>query len=76
VTAIATLRAEVYPRWSGILLLAGVGFLFDFFVVEYLPPLAGQLGGAIFGMVLAFAFAWIRVSICMAGAKQRRDLPA
>jgi len=59
-TAIATLRAEVYPRWSGILLLAaGVGFLFDFFVAEYLPPIAGQLGNAIFGMVFALAFAWI-----------------
>jgi hypothetical protein len=66
VTAIATLRAEVYPRWSGILLLAaGVGFLFDFFVAEYLPPLAGQLGNAIFGMLFAFAFAWIGVSIWM-----------
>lgn len=63
-TAIATLRAEVYPRWSGILLLAaGVGFLFDFFVAEYLPPIAGQLGGAIFGMLFALALAWIGISI-------------
>ena len=69
-TAIATLRAEVYPRWSGILLLAaGVGFLFDFFVAEYLPPLAGQLGDAIFGMVFALAFAWIGVSIWMGLSK-------
>ncbi len=63
-TAIATLRAGVYPRWSGILLLAaGVGFLFDFFVAEYFPPIAGQLGGAIFGMLFALALAWIGVSI-------------
>jgi len=63
-TAIATLHAEVYPRWSGILLLAAsVGFLFDFFVAEYLPPIAGQLGGAIFGMLFALALAWIGVSI-------------
>lgn len=76
-TAIAMLRAAVYPRWSGILLLAaGVGFLFDFFVAEYVAPLAGQLGNAIFGMLFALAFAWIGVSICMARAKQRRDLPA
>jgi hypothetical protein len=69
-TAIATLRAEVYPRWSGILLLAaGVGFLFDFFVAEYLPPIAGQLGGAIFGMLFALAFAWIGVSIWMGLSK-------
>ncbi len=63
-TAVATLRAAVYPRWSGILLLAaGVRFLFDFFVAEYLPPIAGQLGGAIFGMLFALALAWIGVSI-------------
>ena len=66
-TAIATLRAEIYPRWSGILMLAAsVGFLFDFFVAEYLPPIAGQLGNAIFGMLFALAFAWIGVSIWMA----------
>jgi len=65
-TAIATLRAAVYPRWSGILLLAAsAGFLFDFFVAEYLPPIAGQLGNAIFGMLFAFAFAWIGISIWM-----------
>ena len=63
-TAIATLRAEVYPRWSGILLLAaGGGFLFDFFVAEDLPPIAGPLGGAILGMVMASAFAWIGIAI-------------
>ena len=63
-TAIATLGAEVYPRWSGILLLAaGAGFLFDFFVAEYLPPITAQLGSAIFGMLFALALAWIGVSI-------------
>ena len=63
-TAIATLRAGVYPRGSGILLCAsGGGFLFNFLVAEYLPPLAGQLGVAIFGMLFALAFAWIGVSI-------------
>jgi len=63
-TAIATLRAAVYPRWSGILLGAsGVGFLFDFFVAEDLPPIAGPLGGAILGMVMASAFAWIGIAI-------------
>jgi len=63
-TAIATLRADVYPRWAAILLLAaGAGFLFDFFVAEFLPPLAGQLGSALFGIVFAFALAWIGFSI-------------
>jgi hypothetical protein len=63
-TAIATLRAAVYPRWSGILLLAAsVGFLFAFFVAENLPPIAGPLSGALFGLVNALAFAWIGVSL-------------
>jgi hypothetical protein len=45
-TAVATLRAGAYPRWSGILLLvAGIGFLADFFVAEDLPSLAGQASG-------------------------------
>ena len=63
-TAVATLRAAVYPRWSGILLLAaGAGFLFDFFYAEDLPPIAGPLGGAILGLLMASAFAWIGVVI-------------
>lgn len=65
-TATATVRAGIYPRWSGILLLAaGGGFLFDFFVSEYLPPIVGQLGIAIFGMMYMVAFAWIGVSTWM-----------
>ena len=59
-TGIATLRAGVYPRWSGILLLAAMaGFFFVFFVAEFLPPIAGQLGSASFGVLLALALAWI-----------------
>jgi hypothetical protein len=61
-TAAATLRAGVYPRWSGILLLAtSVGFLLSFFVTEDLPPIAGVLIGAIFGLLIASAFGWIGV---------------
>ena len=63
-TGIATMRAGVYPRWAGILLLAATfGFFFDFFIAEFLPPLAGQLGSAIFGVLLALALAWIGVSL-------------
>ena len=59
-TGIATLQAGVYPRGAGILLLvATAGFFFDFFVAEFLPPLAGQLGSAFFGVLLALALAWI-----------------
>ncbi len=63
-TAIATLRAGVYPRWTGILLLAaGIGFLFSFFVAEDLPPIAGPMSGALFGLLLASAVGWIGVSL-------------
>jgi hypothetical protein len=58
-TGIATIRADVFPRWAGILLLAATaGFFFTFFVAEFLPPLAGQLGSAIFGAILARLRIW------------------
>ncbi len=63
-TGIATIRAGVFPRWAGILLLAATaGFFFDFFVAEFLPPLAGQLGSAIFGVLLAISLAGIGISL-------------
>lgn len=59
-TGIATLQAGVYPHWSGILLLAATaGFFFDFFIAEFLPPIAGQVGSATFGVLLALALAWM-----------------
>jgi hypothetical protein len=65
-TAIATLRAAVYPRWSGILLLgASAGFLFSFYVLEYLPPPAGLVGVMVFGAFLAAALIWIGISLWM-----------
>ena len=38
-------------------------FLFVFFIAEFLPPAAGQLGTAIFGVLLAIGFAWIGVAL-------------
>ena len=65
-TGIATMRAGVFPRWAGILLLAAMaGFFFDFFVAEFLPPMAGQLGSAIFGVLLAVSFVWFGISLFM-----------
>src|SRR4029079_18976589 len=65
-TGIATIRADVFPRWAGILLLAATaGFFFDFFVAEFLPPITGQIGSAIFGILLALAFAWMGVELFM-----------
>jgi hypothetical protein len=63
-TGIATVRADVFPRWAGILLLAAMaGFFFDFFVAEFLPPVTGQIGSALFGALLALAFVWIGVTL-------------
>jgi hypothetical protein len=63
-TGIATVRAGVFPRWAGVLLLtATAGFFFVFFVAEFLPPMAGQLGSAIFGALLALALIWIGISL-------------
>ena len=63
-TGIATLRAGVFPRWAGILLLASTaGFFFVFFVAEFLPPQAGQVGSALLGILLALALAWIGLSL-------------
>lgn len=63
-TGIATIRVGVYPRGAGILLLAAMaGFFFDFFIAELLPPAAGQVGSAIFGILLAISFTWIGAAL-------------
>lgn len=67
-TGIATIQADVFPRWAGILLLAATtGFFFVFFVAEFLPPAAGQLGSAFFGILLTLALVWIGIALWMAG---------
>jgi hypothetical protein len=65
-TGIAMIQAGVYPRGAAILLLmATVGFFFDFFVAEFLPPLAGQIRAAFFGVLLALAFIWVGGALWM-----------
>lgn len=65
-TGVATIRAAVFPLWAGILLLAAtIGFFFVFFVAEFLPPMAGQIGTALFGVLLALALAWLGVATWM-----------
>jgi hypothetical protein len=59
-TGIVTIRAAVFPRWAGILLLAATfGFFFSFFVAEFLPAAAGQIGSATFAILLALALGWL-----------------
>jgi hypothetical protein len=61
-TGIATYQAQVFPRWAALLLLAATaGFFFNFFIAEFLPPLAGKAGTAMFGVLLALALAWMGV---------------
>jgi hypothetical protein len=63
-TGIATLQADVLPRPAAVLLLAATaGFFFVFFVAEFLPAAAGQIGSAVFGVLLALGFAWIGVAL-------------
>lgn len=65
-TGVATTRADVFPRWAGILLLAATaGFFFDFFIADFLPPMFGQVGAAGFGALLALALAWIGAALAM-----------
>jgi hypothetical protein len=63
-TGIATIRAGIFPRVAGILLLVAMaGFFFDFFIAEFLPPIAGQVGSAVFGILLALSLAWIGAAL-------------
>ena len=63
-TAIATYRADVLPRPAAVVLLAAMaGFFFVFFVAEFLPPAAGQVGTAVFGLSLALGLAWIGLAM-------------
>lgn len=63
-TGIATIRADVFPRWAGVLLLAATaGFFFVFFVAEFLPSIAGQIGSAFFGILLALALVLVGISM-------------
>jgi hypothetical protein len=77
VTALATVRAGVYPRGAGLLLLgAAAGFFFDFFVSELLPRPVGQLGTAVLAILLALGFAWVGLAIVKgAGARSAGGIP-
>ncbi len=74
-TAIATIRAAVFPRWSGILLLIGAGgFIFGFFVAELLPAVAGVLGVTL--LAIPFGLAWIGFTMLREMPGQNRSTDA
>ncbi len=74
-TGIATLRAQVYPRWSSILLLgSGVGFMFVFSILEGLPGIAMQLGTAISAILFASAATWIGLFIWTSPRRTARSV--
>ena len=65
-TTIATLRARVYPRWAGVLLLAGC-IVFPFALFGDLLPTygsvsLGSLFGIAFGLLFAGAFVGLGIS--------------
>ena len=63
-TGIATVQAGVLPAAAGGLILAATaGFFFVFFVAEFLPPAAGQVGSALFGILLAGGLTWIGAAL-------------
>src|SRR5690606_30832141 len=63
-TGVVTIRAAVFPRWAGILLLATTfGFFFSFFVAEFLPPAVDQISSATFAFLLAPALAWLGLAL-------------
>jgi hypothetical protein len=73
-TSIATLRARVFPRWASILLVAATAsFFFGFFISEYLPPVGGQVGTAVLGVLLALPLAWIGISMWSSHRGHRDD---
>jgi hypothetical protein len=63
-TGVVTFQAGVLPRpAAGLVLGAMALFAFAFFVAEFLPPIAGQISSALFGVLLAAGFAWIGVAL-------------
>jgi hypothetical protein len=61
-TGIVTLQGAAFPpAAAGLILAAMAVFAFSFFVAEFLPPIAGQVSSALFGVLLAAGFAWMGV---------------
>ncbi len=67
-TGLAILRAGVFARWAGsLILISAFGFFFAFFVAETLPNAIGQVGDAFFSILQALGFAWIGATMLKSG---------
>jgi hypothetical protein len=63
-TGIATLRSGVFSPGIGYLwLAAATGFVFLFFVAEFLPAIASRVGGVLFGLLIGASWAWMGVAM-------------
>ena len=63
-TGVVTFGAGVLPQpAAGLLMGAVAGFAFVFFVAEFLPPAAGQIGTALCATLLAASLAWMGVAL-------------
>jgi hypothetical protein len=75
-TTIATLRARVYPRWAGMLLvLASLAFGYMFFLDHFFPAWVLAGGGALFGVAMVGAFVGIGGSL-VGSAQESRAVSA
>jgi hypothetical protein len=62
-------RAGVFPRWSGYLLLgASASFFFSFIVAELLPPMPAAVGSLALSLLLGAAFVSIGLALWQGSA--------
>ena len=67
-TGLATLRAAVYSRWLGAMLL-GIGVVSGSFMFagRFMPDLVWLLGGAVLGLLVTITWVWLGVSLWSSG---------
>jgi hypothetical protein len=67
-TGLATLRAAVYSRWLGAMLL-GIGVVSGSFMFagQFMPDLVWLLGGAVLGLLVTVTWVWLGVSLWGSG---------
>ena len=75
-TGFVTLRARVFPRPAGVLILgATAGFFFEFFIAEFLPAAISGAGAAGLGLLLASGFGWIGMAMLRTSESRGSTIP-